>query len=124
MPTPTSSWAIWAKLNLLHGKPLWDVNIPSNASWTWTKLLNLHESFRPHLQTIGDGRDTFLWFDYWQPLGPIHALYGDRVIYDSGLPRYVQVSSIIAEEQWHWLIANSPDLLLLKSFIPDSLFFC
>ena len=122
MPKSSSSWAHWAKLNLLHNKPIWDVNIPSNASWTWRKLLNLRDIIRPHLQhTIGNGRDTFLWFDYWLPSGPIHSQYGDRVIYDSGLQRYARVSSIIYEEHWQWPVANSPYLIILKNSIPDSM---
>ena len=39
---------------------------------------------------------------------------GDRVIYDSGLPRTAKVKDIISCDTWHWPIANSPDLLTLK----------
>ena len=39
---------------------------------------------------------------------------GDRVIYDSGLPRTAKVKDIISRDTWHWPTANSPDLLMLK----------
>ena len=39
---------------------------------------------------------------------------GNRVIYDSGLPRDATVKDIIQENLWHWPVANSPDLLTLK----------
>ena len=91
-------------------------------SWTWRKLLNLMNTIHHFIQhIIGNGRDTFLWFDYWLPLGPIHSQFGDRVIYDSGLPRYARVSDIIDGENWHWPIANSPDLSILKNSIPNFL---
>ena len=121
-PNTTSSWAAWAKVNLLHNKPLWEGSMPSICSWTWRKLLNLRNSFRHFIQhSIGNGRDTFLWFDYWLHIGPIHSYFGDRdgdrIIYDSGLPRYARVSDIIDGENWHWPIANSPDLIFLKNSI-------
>ena len=50
----------------------------------------------------------------WMPQGPIYTTMGDRVIYDSGLPRTAKVKDIITHDTWHWPIANSPDLLLLK----------
>ena len=100
--------------------------MPSNCFWTWRKLLNLRNTICHFIQhVIWNGRDTFLWFDYWLPLGSthssIHSQFGDRVIYDSGLPRYARVSEIINGENWCWPIANSPDLIILKNSIPSSL---
>ncbi|KAL7173519.1 hypothetical protein ACSBR2_032891 [Camellia fascicularis] len=47
----------------------------NNAMSLWTKIRG----------KIGDGKRTFLWFDHWHPLGPLHRKFGDRVIYDSGI---------------------------------------
>ena len=71
--------------------------------------------------TIGDGRRTWLWFDSWLPSGPILPNFNERVIYDSALPRWAKVASIISNGQWAWPVANSPDLLTLKQAIPDSM---
>ena len=121
-PRSASTWANWAKVALLHNKSFWDAHLPSNCSWTWRKLLNIRHSFRSGIKhVIGNGRDTFLWFDYWLPRGPIHSLYGNRIIYDSGMSRYARVSSIIADDRWQWPVANSPDLVILKTSIPDSI---
>ena len=70
---------------------------------------------------IGNGLGTSLWFDNWLQLGPIVSIYGDRIIYDSGLPRNATVSSIIQNGNWVWPVANSPDLLILKSSIPEAM---
>ena len=75
----------------------------------------MRELFKPHIKyMIGDGQDTWLWFDNWMPSGPIHPSMGNRVIYDSGLHRTARVASIIREGRWSWPVANSPYLLRLK----------
>ena len=56
-----------------------------------------------------------------RPLGPILPSLGDRVIYDSALPRDARVATIIRDGQWHWPVANSIELLTLKEAIPQSM---
>ena len=113
--SPTSNWALWARANLLRGRSLWEVHIPNDSSWTWRKILRLRPLFRPLIKHhVGDGCDTSLWFDNWMPMGPIHETMGDRVIYDSGLSRNSRVADIINMDVWHWPVANSNDLLILK----------
>ena len=93
-PAPTSSWALWARANLLKGRSLWEISIPSNSSWTWWKVLKLRPTFRPLFKVlVGDGRSTSLWFDDWMPQGPIYTTMGDRVIYDSGIPGQLKLKT-------------------------------
>ena len=47
-------------------------------------------------------------------MGPILEAMSDRVIYDSAIPRNAKVKEIIRNSDWHWPIANSPDLITLK----------
>ena len=125
-PLPSSNWAAWARANLLRGRSLWDVHIPSNCSWNWKKVLQLRPLLRPLIKYIvGDGQNISLWFDNWLPSGPIHESLGDRVIYDARFPRNPKLASIINEHCWQWPIANSTDLLAIKEetlslcFIPS-----
>ena len=77
---------------------MWEVNTPNSASWTWRKLLKLRPLFCPLIKwSIGDGSDISLWFDNWLRMGPIQAAMGDRIIYDSTLPRNAKVKEIIRD---------------------------
>ena len=118
----TSLWVNWVKVHLLREHSFWDIPIPNNCSWTWRKLLQLRGEIRPFIHhIIGDGRHTWLWFDSWLPFGPILPRFNERVIYDSALARQTRVATIISDGQWVWPIANSPNLLILKQAIPNSM---
>ena len=102
-PTPPSHWAKWARANLIRGRSLWDFPIPNDCPWTWRKLLSLRDKFRPFIRSsVGNGFQTFLWFDYWLPMGPIVPNMGDNMIFESGLPRNAIVSTLIRNSQWRW----------------------
>ena len=45
-PTASSSWAIWAKLNLLKGRSIWEIKILQDSSWTWRKILSLRDKLK------------------------------------------------------------------------------
>ena len=119
---PTSNWAICARANLLRGRSIWEIQVPTNCSWIWRKLLKLRSLFRPYIRYIvGNGQLTWLWFDFWLPMGPIIPTLGERVIYDSGLQRQTKVTPIIHEGGWRWPLANSSELLTLKEAIPQGM---
>ena len=95
-PSPTSTWANWAKVNLLRGRSIWDIPIPNDCSSTWRKILSLRDKFRScYRYLVGNGLSTFLWYDYWLPIGPLHRFLGELLVEATGLSRYAKVSSII-----------------------------
>ena len=82
----------------------------------------MRDKIRPLIKyQIGDGADTWLWLDNWLPMGPIVSVFGNDIVYESGLPRNAKVLSIIQNGQWLWPVANSPDLLILKTSITTNL---
>ena len=120
-------WCQWVKSYLLKGRSLWEVNIPSDSSWVWRKLLGLRPNIRPLLKhSIGDGENTCLWYDNWHPLGPLIDYFGSRIIYDSALPRNAKVKSIVEGRVWKWPPIVTIQLLELQrhtpiGFLPNAL---
>ena len=67
---------------------------------------------------IGNGERTSLWFDNWHPHGSISTVWGNRVIYDSGLHLNSMVSAIVSDNHWDWPLANSPELIEIRQNMP------
>jgi len=114
-PNPQSLWIKWVHTYLIKGSSFWVVRPPSLCSWYWKKLLKLRTMIRPFLKhKIGNGDNTFLWHDNWHPKGPLTISYGDRVIYDAGIPSLAKVNYIINDNSWDWPIASSGALIDIK----------
>ena len=97
----TSVWTTWVHRVLLRGRSFWHIRIPSSSSWTWRRILLGRSWYRGLLvATIGDGRDTSLWQDYWLPCGPLCDLFPFRVLSSTGLPWDAKVSDIIHDGRW------------------------
>lgn len=103
---------------LLRGRSFWEINIPSNPSWSWRKILQSREWCRGWFQTcIGKGTTTSLWYDYWLPEGKrIIDILPHRLLFSTGLAWTSRVSDIMHGDQWNFP-ASSPDLQVLWSSI-------
>ncbi|GAV91954.1 zf-RVT domain-containing protein, partial [Cephalotus follicularis] len=89
----------WNKALLL--KQIW--NLLGLLSWSWRQLLMLRPLASQHLKYIcGNGERFSLWYDPWMHGVSVHALYGHRVIYDSGLGTSARVKDILREGEWCW----------------------
>ena len=74
---------------------------------------------RPFIKhQVYDGAGTFLLHDFWNPLGPILPLFGERILYDSAIHRNARVADVIDGTRWNWLFTVSADLLALKNSCP------
>lgn len=110
-----SLWVAWVHANWLKGRSFWQVPIPQYASWSWKKILNLRSVAKQFLKhKVGDGRNIFLWFDNWHPVGCLLDAYGYRVMYDAG-PIGPKLSSIIRGGNWYWSSARSEALVEIQS---------
>ena len=111
-----SLWASWIHTYMLKGKSFWAVKPPSQCSWYWRKLPKLRDKVRPLLKhKIGNGSDTFLWYDNWHPLGPLVKKFGQRIAYDAALPLHAKVKDIIEEGEWQWPYSFSPALMEVRA---------
>ncbi|GAV62977.1 zf-RVT domain-containing protein, partial [Cephalotus follicularis] len=113
-PLADGGWGIkdrktWNKALLLKGL----------MSWSWRKILLLRPLAREHLiYKCGNGERFSLWFDPWLHGDSIHALYGHRVIYDTGLGTQAQVKEMLREGEWCWPHVSS-DLLEIQLRVAD-----
>ncbi|GAV92766.1 LOW QUALITY PROTEIN: zf-RVT domain-containing protein, partial [Cephalotus follicularis] len=93
----------WNKALLLRQLwHFWNAPLRGILSWSWRQLLKLRPMAREHLiYQCGNGERFSLWFDPWVQGESVHALYGHRVIYDSGLGVMARVKDII-DGEWAW----------------------
>ncbi|KAJ6984025.1 hypothetical protein NC653_022290 [Populus alba x Populus x berolinensis] len=107
----SSVWAAWVHSVLLRGRSFWEINLPSNPSWSWRKILQSREWCRGWFQTcIGKGTTTSLWYDYWLPEGKrIIDILPHRQLFTTRLAWTSRVLDIMHGDQWNFPASN-PDL--------------
>ncbi|KAK3225421.1 hypothetical protein Dsin_005283 [Dipteronia sinensis] len=113
-------WSSWIKAYHFKDSNLWAAKAPCTCSWNWRKLLHLWPLVHPLIQHfIGNGSSTFLWFENWHSDGPLLSKWRSCVVYDSGLPIHVTVSSIVHGDSWSWPVVMSIDLFEIRSRMPS-----
>ena len=111
-----SIWVAWVREVLLRRTSIWIARTPSRCSWSWWKILQLRDRVRPFIRhQVCNGVGTFLWHDFWNPLGPILPLFGERILYDSAIHKNSRVVEVIDGTRWNWSVTVSADLIALKS---------
>ena len=71
---------------------------------------------RPFIKhQVFNGVETFLWHDFWNPLGPILPQFGERILYDSVIHKNARVAEVIDGTRWNWPVTLSADLIALKN---------
>ena len=111
-----SLWVAWVRRMYLRRGSFWCAKTPSICSWSWRKILQLKDKIKPFIKhRICNGMGTFLWHDFWNPVGPLLLYYGDRIVYDSAIHINAHVAEVIEDGRWNWPIANSADLIYIKN---------
>ncbi|GAV89723.1 hypothetical protein CFOL_v3_33137 [Cephalotus follicularis] len=104
----SSLWVRWCKVNLLRGWNLWSAPIPGNCSWSSRNILHLRKTAMPLLvYDVKDGTSFSFWRGPWLNGKPIIDLFGQRAIYDSGIPTDATVSAVTRDLQWCWPVLSS-----------------
>ena len=97
-----SLWVAWVRRRYLRSGSLWCTKTPSICSWSWRKLLQLRDRVRPFIKhRVHNGKETFLWHDSWNPVGPLLPYYGDHIIYDSAIHKNARVAEVIEDGRWN-----------------------
>ncbi|KAJ9542248.1 hypothetical protein OSB04_028754 [Centaurea solstitialis] len=91
-----SLWVTWIRSFRLRNSHFWNVQIISNSSWIWRKLLDLREQVRPHfLSVVGDGLSTNAWDDKWIVNGTLSLMIPFRIFQSLGLSKHSTVADVI-----------------------------
>lgn len=86
------------------------------------KLLGLRQLSQPLIRyQIGNGAQTFLWWDNWHPIGPLYARLGDRVVNNVGRSLRANVASIIDNGAWKWPRLRNPLIQTIIIQTPQNL---
>ena len=76
----------------------------------------MRDRVRPFIKhRVCNGVGTFLWHDFWNPLGLILHLFGERILYDSAIHRNACVASIMDGTRWNWHVTVSAYLIALRN---------
>ncbi|KAJ9542319.1 hypothetical protein OSB04_028825 [Centaurea solstitialis] len=91
-----SLWVTWIRTFRLRNSHFWNVQIISNSSWIWRKLLDLREQVRPHfLSVVGDGLSTNAWDDKWIVNGTLSLMIPFRIFQSLGLSKHSTVADVV-----------------------------
>lgn len=67
-----SLWVRWVHQFHVKKRNFWDILIKVNIKWTWKRWLNIRKVLRPYVvASIGNGKDTSLWRDWWHLIGRV-----------------------------------------------------
>ncbi|GJZ20771.1 RNA-directed DNA polymerase, eukaryota, reverse transcriptase zinc-binding domain protein [Tanacetum coccineum] len=96
-------WVKWVHTVKLRGTSIWIIDADKNDSWGWKNLLLIRNRIREFVSCkIGNGRDTSLWFDNWNSIGPLSNLITHRDIYDARLKIDMKVYEMVKDGKWGW----------------------
>ena len=86
-----------------YHRSYWDVDLASNVSWGWRKLLQIRPLVRPHIwYKLGNGYKASVWFDKWEESGPLMNHLSYRAIANAGYTLQAKVKDVVLNEAWTW----------------------
>ena len=93
----------WVNTVKLRSSSIWFVQKDITDSWGWKNLLDIRDLIIGHIRyDIGNGRDTFMWFDNWSGLGPLINNITFRDLYNARLNKDSSVADMVQEGEWKW----------------------
>jgi hypothetical protein len=93
----------WINIYVLKGRCFWDAEEKQDLSWSWRNLIRLRPNFRNHFCTkVGNGANTFMWYDDWHHLGAFSYILSPREIASAGFRISDKVKDVIVDNSWFW----------------------
>nr|GEX29071.1 hypothetical protein [Tanacetum cinerariifolium] len=96
-------WVKWVDTVKLKGQYIWEVKSTSNDSLGWKQVLESRDRIRPFVKhKVGNGKGTFIWYDYWCDLGPLSNTIPKRGRNDVRMRDNDSIDDLIYEGRWMW----------------------
>lgn len=100
---------------MIKDQCMWACSCPSNAFWTWLKIMKLRYSFQNIIKhKVVTGEYIFVWFDSWYPADPLVKRFDQRIIYDCACSRWAKLSNFVNNGLWQFPVPVSTDLQVIK----------
>ncbi|GKA23674.1 RNA-directed DNA polymerase, eukaryota, reverse transcriptase zinc-binding domain protein [Tanacetum coccineum] len=94
-------WVKWVSTIKLKGVSIWVVQKEECDSWGWKNLLTIRDLIMSHvLSKIGNGKNTYMWYDNWSGLGPLINIISYRILYNARLNKEDNVANMIDAGNW------------------------
>ncbi|VVA90333.1 unnamed protein product [Arabis nemorensis] len=114
-----SIWVAWIRSRYLSRSCFWSLNEDNQSfSWMFRRLLKLRHKAVTFLRIlIGNGEETYFWWDPWTPFGPLIHFLGPQGPASLGIPLFSLVMERLSPAGWCLPAARSEIQLQLFSFI-------
>ena len=94
-------WPSWINGTVLKRAKFWLMEIPTDCSWIWRRVLGLRQLALRFLKyNIGNGLNTSLWFDPWFHNVSLACSPNDHVLSLTALPSSATVNCLIDSGAW------------------------
>nr|GEY28841.1 hypothetical protein [Tanacetum cinerariifolium] len=94
-------WVKWVSTIKLNGVSIWVVQKEECDSWGWKNLLTIRDLIMSHvLYKIGNGKNTYMWYDNLSGLGPLINIISHRILYNARLNKVDNVANMIDAGNW------------------------
>ncbi|CAH2061434.1 unnamed protein product [Thlaspi arvense] len=114
-----SIWVAWVRRKYLSRSTFWALNVNSQSiSWSFRKILKLRPTAARFLRIkVGNGDDTFFWWDPWTPFGPLLDFLGKDAPAKLGIPLSSLVKDVMLNGGWNLPPARSEAFLQVLCYI-------
>ncbi|XP_010520997.1 PREDICTED: uncharacterized protein LOC104799997, partial [Tarenaya hassleriana] len=111
-----SLWYAWSVKHLLKNGCFWECKPSANQSWNFNKLIHLQVLARGfHRKQVGNGSDTWFWYDHWLSLGPLIAVSGGSGPSLAHIPKSAKVIDATSGNHWNLSPARGAGLETIQA---------
>lgn len=102
-----SLWPRWVNGTALKHKKNWIMDVPTNCSWIWRRVLQLRTLAHQFLTfKIGNGHSFSVWFDPWWNSSCLASSKHDHIISQAASRHDSMIHDLIAFGEWVLLTLN------------------